>query len=240
VHEEAAKASESKTSTEVNEDDEEGDLEDNGFVDAASDTEEEHETPKKKPTSIPDIEEEMATMKIGKPSSSSDPFNLSFRFPYIQYTYIADGRRYVSVDFLVPGMSKDHFRPKIEGTDLVLHVVTPDFFVNENRLKLAHGGDDDFNGNTNKSTAFQEIAGKIISDHGSELMGDPQRVKLPFPVEEKIADWELLAFTNPDQAVMDAIQSEAFFWVLSVDVVGLVKVKKAKKKGGFRVFGSPA
>jgi hypothetical protein len=28
--------------------------------------------------------------------------------------------------------------------------------------------------------------------------------------------------------------------LLSVDVVGLVKVKKEKKKGGFRVFGSPA
>jgi hypothetical protein len=180
-------------------------------------------------------------MKISKPSSSSsDPFNLSFHFPYIQYTYIAYGCHYVSVDFLVPGMSKNHFHPKIEGTDLVLQVVTPNFFVNENRLKLTHGRDHAFNNNTNKSTAFQEIAGKIISDQGNELMGDPQRVKLPFPVEDKIANWELLAFTNPEEDLMDAVDAEAFFWVLSVDAVGLVKVKKAKKKGGFGVFGSPA
>jgi hypothetical protein len=38
---------------------------------------------------------------------------------------------------------------------------------------------------------------------GDELIGDPQRVKLPFPVEDEIVNWELLAFTNPDEELMN-------------------------------------
>jgi hypothetical protein len=124
-------------------DEEDEDVENENFFEG-TEVDEEPETPKQKPSSVSDIEEEMATMKIGKPSASLDPFSMSFRFPYIQYTYIADGRRYVSIDFLVPGMSKDMFRPKVEGADLVLGVVMPDFFVNENCLKMAHQDDRGF------------------------------------------------------------------------------------------------
>jgi hypothetical protein len=202
------------------------------------------ETPKKKvPSStVSDIEEELSTMKIHKPSPSSNgPYNMSFRFPYIQYTYIEDGRRHVCTDFLVPGWKKESYRPKVEGMDLVLGVAMPDVFFNERRLSLSNEHDMEFNANTNKATAFMEVAGKIVSDlaDGEEIVADPQRVKLPFAVEDEIAEWEIQAFENDDaQELVDSLGAGQFFFVLSVDLIGIVKVKKTKKTGGFRVFGS--
>jgi hypothetical protein len=64
-------------------------------------------------------------------------------------------------------------------------------------------------------------------------------VKLPFAVEDKIAGWELQAFQNPDESFGDMLGGKQFFFVLSVDLIGVAKVKKTKKNGGFRVFGSP-
>jgi hypothetical protein len=159
------------------------------------------ETPKKKAPTVDDLEEELSTMKIHKPSaSSSGPYNMSFRSPYIQYTNIEDERRHVCTDFLVPGWKKESFHPKVEGMDLVLGVAMPEVFFNENHIALSNAHDMDFNKNTNKATAFMEVTGKIVSDleDGEEIVADPQRVKLPFAVEDEIADREMQAFENHD------------------------------------------
>jgi hypothetical protein len=92
----------------------------------------------------------------------------------------------------------------------------------------------DFNENTNKATAFIEVSGKIVSDltDGEDLVVDPQCVKL-FAVEDEIAEWELQAFENPDEELGDALGAQQYFFVLSVDLIGVAKIKKAKTSGSF-------
>ena len=73
-------------------------------------------------------------------------------------------------------------------------------------------------------------------------MSDPTQAKLPFKCKEDITEWEILAFDNEDR-FNDEVGSLQYYFVLSVNLIDVEKVKKTKKKeGGFCNLGkvSPA
>jgi hypothetical protein len=63
------------------------------------------------------------------------------------------------------------------------------------------------------------------------------QVKLPFKVDEEIEKWELLAFDNSDEFSRE-IGNQQYYFVLTVDLVGVEKVKKEKKAATFLMLGS--
>jgi hypothetical protein len=175
----------------------------------------------------------------GAPSSS--PFNMNFFSPYIMYTYIEEDVRMVTIDFLVIGQSKSAYRPRVvsDGHGLQLGMVVPNFFAEEARLQTAHYSDTGFNEDTHKATALREIVAKYTDnlDHEEPLMGEPMQIKLPFKVEEEIVKWEVLAFDNSDEFSAE-IGIQQYYFLLTVDLVAVEKVKKEKTAPTFRMLGS--
>jgi hypothetical protein len=174
-------------------------------------------------------------------ASSSSPFNMNFFSPYILYTYIEDDLRMITIDFLVIGQSQSAYRPRVisDGYGFQLGMVVPNFFAQEDRLQIAHGLDLGFNEDTHKATALREMVAKYTGNLDPEepLMGEPMQIKLPFKVEEEISKWELLAFDNSDE-FSDEIGNQQYYFVLTVDLVAVEKVKKEKKAATFRMLGS--
>ena len=174
-----------------------------------------------------------------KPSS----FSTGFAFPYILYKYVEDNRRKITIDFLVLGMHRSMYRPIISSDhkSLLLGVVVPAFFTDQNRLQLAHGLDDTFTEDTNKATAFQEVTATMTNhlDAETPLIGAPQVVRLGHEVEEEIDSWELQAFENDDPRFTNLVGENQHFFVLTVDLFIAGKVKKQRKVGGMRILGSP-
>jgi hypothetical protein len=172
---------------------------------------------------------------------SSSPFNMNFFFPHILYTYIEEDVRMITIDFLVIGQSKSAFRPRVvsDGHVFQLGMVVPNFFAQEDRLQVAHHHDAGFNEDTHKATALREIVAKYTDSLDAEepLMGEPMQVKLPFKVEEEIEKWELLAFDNSEEFSTE-VGIEQYYFVLTVDLIGVEKVKKEKKAPGFRMLGT--
>ena len=72
-------------------------------------------------------------------------------------------------------------------------------------------------------------------------MSNPMQAKLPFKCKEDITEWEILAFDNEDR-FNDEVGSLQYYFVLSVNLIDVEKVKKTKKEGGFCNLGkvSPA
>ena len=101
-----------------------------------------------------------------------------------------------------------------------------------------------FGENTHRATAMGEVCDDIEKPYEDAkadttiIIGEPQRVKLPFACEEDIVHWECQLFENDDEEYTNDIGANTYFNVLSVDLVGIAK-KKKKKKGGTRVIGSP-
>jgi hypothetical protein len=253
----AAEKSETKTAKEVNRTEDPDEDADEDFVDYSEedyeeDLAEEVEDCKPAPSEkaefvVEDLDEAFCTMTISKPSSSTaitKTASLGFQFPYIMYSYIEDRRHCVSIDFLVIGMGKANFRPKVvqNGKVFQLGMVIPDFLVDTNRLQVANEGDKGFNRRTHKATAFEEIVAKITANHDGEepLLGEPMKIALPIQCEEEIKDWEILAFDNADVEWCDQMECQQHFFLLSVDLIGTAKIGKEKKKGGFRKLGSPS
>lgn len=136
-------------------------------------------------------------------------------------------------------------QPKMadSGLELQVAMVVSAFFANANRLMVANVGTSGFTQDNHKATAFKEVAMKLHDHHESfdedDIIGDLQRVKLPFKCEQHIVEWEVQAFENESQELTDGLGSTQFYFVLSVDLVSVVKERKKKEKGGFRVVKSP-
>jgi hypothetical protein len=86
-----------------------------------------------------------------------------------------------------------------------------------------------------------EIAAK--TNFKSEVFADPQFVRLPFVVEERIVSWELQGYTNAlldDEggSLTDALGGEQFFFTVYIKLRKL-KTKK-KTAGGFRIVAAAA
>lgn len=187
------------------------------------------------------IEEAVAKMSISS-RSKVQPFDLSIKFPYLSYDYIENGRRHFCVDFLVIGASKDIFRPKVskDGTELQIGMVLPNIFVDEARLLAAHNSVAHFSQNTNKATAFLAVTASVTNSlvDGEAFLATPMKLTLPFKVEEEISEWEILAFSNDDKKWREEVGLPQYYFMLAVDLVGVEKIKVARKSGGFQVFKS--
>ena len=186
------------------------------------------------------ITELLGKMSVGK-APTKKPFSMDVAFPYFLYEYEEADEKHCSVDFLVYGLPNSAYRPKVSpgGQELQLRVIVPPFFVSDDRLFVAN---DEINENTHKATAYKMAVDSIKKKHGDgsveqRLMGDPQSVKLPFPVEEQISCWEVQAFGNNDTDFhLGGVQQMVF--ILAVDLVAKEKRYK-KKEGGIRVFTTP-
>jgi hypothetical protein len=135
-------------------------------------------------TEISNLGEGLTTMSI-----SSKKYNMGFQNPYIMYQYIEDGNQLVSIDVLIPCVHRKFIRPSIHSCGMYfdLGIAVPEFFWQANRLIAANEGDNGFNKNTHKATAFQQAAKKIQEDFNTfeteEVLSGVQRFKLPFKVE---------------------------------------------------------
>lgn len=71
-----------------------------------------------------------------------------------------------------------------------------------------------------------------------EIIGEPQRVVLPYQCEEEIEDKNILLFFG-DKEVSDGVGKQQYASVLSIDILSAEKKINKKKKGGFVLIGSP-
>ena len=170
-------------------------------------------------------------------------FGIDFVMPFIQYDYIEENRRHVTVDFLVLTLNKDKFSPRVLADGKELHVGTtvPSFFQNKARIMLANKSKDaEFTSNTHKATAFAEVVRGMMTEleWPDDLNGSVQRTKLPFRCEEDIVSWEVQAFENEDDDLTTSL-GQQYFFVLSVELVSAEKLKTTKAAGGFVMFKSP-
>ena len=190
------------------------------------------------------INKKSAKMAARKEAATSADFSMDFRYPYLMYQYIAEGQEWVSVDFLVPTQSEKNFRVAVRNNGtLSVGTIVPKFFTEDGRMQAAHEADDKFNINTHKATAQSTLCDKIQknfeNDLSDDIMGTPQLVKLPIPVEDEVAKWECQLFASDEHAFAEELQTDIYYSVLSVDLKGKEK-KKKKVKGKVRIIGSPA
>ena len=199
---------------------------------------------KEEPSStVDDLAEELGTMVIGK--TSSGPFSMGFSFPYIMYKYVDENRRKITIDFLVFGVQKAFFKPKVvqDGRAIQVGVRIPDFFPDDWRLQVANTNSRSFNTNTNKATALREVVAKICDeqdDNQDGFIGPPQVIKLTDKVDEEILYWEIHAFEN-DCAKMATkfAGNQQYFFILTIDLLVVERVKKVNRRGAMKVFASP-
>ena len=107
--------------------------------------------------------------------------------------------QYVIVDFFVPGMAKELFRPIVkQGKILQLSYRLPSIFTSENWLQMIKDSENDFafDSKTHMMSAFNTVAAKVTNNVavGDHLYSVPQEISLPITVEEKINHWSLDAF----------------------------------------------
>ena len=113
-------------------------------------------------------------------------------------------------------------------------------FPKANRLMRAHG-EDTFTADTHKATAFEVISEEVQDkynlkdDEDAKINSGGQVIKLPFKCDEEIVDWEIQYFGNNDAALVHDLRSKAFYAILTVEVMSVIKPKK-KKRGSTRVF----
>ena len=131
-------------------------------------------------TDIEEITEAVGKMKVVGVNNKSlkDTFCLDLH------------HKVVTIDFLVLGMNKKRICSKVnnERTELLVGCVVPLFFAPEPHLDLA---DLNICHNTHKSTAYKDTQEALIANHGDgseeePLLGEPQKVQLPFIVEHEI------------------------------------------------------
>ena len=190
--------------------------------------------------------EGVGKMKVGgvaQQAASSDPFCMNFRFPHIMHDCEAKDRKVIAIDFLVVGVHKKNLRPKVsdDGGEPHLGCAVPSFFAEDRRLELA---DATVRHDTHKMTAFRGMRQSIPAKHGDgseeePLIGEPQKVQLPFAVEHEIRKWEVQTFENDDEDFHQCMQEvPQHFFVLTATMLSVEKRCK-KKEGNFRIFGSP-
>ena len=79
---------------------------------------------------------------------------------------------------------------------------------------------------THKLMAFLDVAHAILKKHGDgseeeQTVGNPQKLKLPFKVEQHIKEWEVQTFENEDEDSNNKMEEmQKFFFSLDSDNVG--------------------
>ena len=187
------------------------------------------------------------TMNIG---GEKETFWLGQACPYMFYDYIEDDQQKVAIDFLVPTVAKENFVLKMSpnGMELLMSIKMPLFFVDQTRLLTAHQSNRKFSKNSGKAIAFAECMKKIHAVYGgedggspSEIVGPPQKIKLPFKCDADVTvDKETLNFDMDDEELKDDLEgNEQFFQVLAVELESVVKPRKVKSKKARRIIRSP-
>jgi hypothetical protein len=212
-----------------NDDSEDFEEEDNNS-DSMSTPGKKKKTPKKSKSPVPSVAD--VTMKV----SSSKPYSMNYKFPYIMTTYKEEDDEMIDIDFFVPSFPKDHFIPDIvdKGNELELRTQIPKFFPDANRVMKSNQGDG-FNQNTYKAQAWKDIVSQIDDDFNFAkiIIAEPMSVRLPFRVEERIVSWEVQAYANKNEWITDNLGSPQFHFTLNVK---LMKLKsKRRTVGGFRI-----
>lgn len=194
------------------------------------------------------LTKQFAQMSVQKAS-----FSMEFKCPYIMYDYVVNGRKVVTVDFLVVNQHRRFFRLAINGGKVLeLKIVVPAIFYNSQRLAVAHEEATNFDHNTHKSTAFHSRCKEIKKTLGVatnddeaeefEVSAGKQCVQLPFEVEDEFfpgasvhgTGYEILVMDNDDERLYDELGGESTqFFVLSVDMVHIEK-EKTRVVGGMR------
>jgi hypothetical protein len=148
----------------------------------------------------------------------------------------------ITIDFIVVGQSKSayHLRVVSDVYGFQLGMVVPNFFAQEDHLQAAHYTL--IQASMKTLTRLQHCMRLLPStdnlDLEEPLIGEPVQIKLPFKVEEEIVKWELFAFNNSNK-FSEKSGNQQYYFVLTVDLVAVEKVKKEKKAPTFRMLGSP-
>ena len=204
------------------------------------------ETKEKDEDNLTEAFEEM-TVVSKKPSCgpSVNPFCMDVFFPYVMYQWISGNFRRLTIDFLVMGQLKSMFRPSIaQGSVFELGMEIPGMFFKENRIRVANQSRV-FNRTSNKTTAYREVIGVVTADRktaSEPFIGNPQQIQLPFPCENQIHSWDMLIFTNSDRNFIDELgggNAIGHFFILTVELIGIERVKKEFLDGRSRVLGDP-
>ena len=74
-----------------------------------------------------------------------------------------------------------------------------------------------------------------------DIIGTPQQVKLPFPCERQIHSWEFNSFANLDTDFLECLGDDqtSHFHILTVELIGIERIKKDFVNGRVRMLGDP-
>ena len=197
--------------------------------------------PKTVPSPITSLEQEMSSLKIEGASEASS-YSLETKFPFIQYTYVKDGREWCTCDFLVWSEHEEGFHPFMGGPNrLDLNVLVNPIFPNEERLLVVNQDDPNHNIDTNKQTSLEKISGTITNQlaYGEPLIVPANSVNTLIEIEQ-IANWSVQAFITANTKWTEEMGATMFHFILQVNMLGTMQIKKKKKKGKTKIYASPA
>ena len=166
---------------------------------------------------------------------------------YMIYDFMQDRKHYCIVDVFVSSMGRDKFTPKVMsgGNKLSIGMVSPKFFFQYDRLKLANILNVGFNENSHKATAFEEALRDMRKElkvkKGGEISGEDIIIPLPFRCDQHIVRWGLLSFENKDKEVVDKHNPDVQMNdILSLQLLSEERIESdEEEKGEVLVFKSP-
>ena len=124
-------------------------------------------------------------------------------------------------------------------------MVSPKFFFQYDRLKMANMRNVGFNENSHKATAFEQalrdMRRELKVKKGGEVSGEDMIIPLPFRCDQHIVRWGLLSFENKDREVMDKHNPDVQMNdILSLTLLSEEKMESdEKEESEVLVFRSP-
>ena len=160
---------------------------------------------------VSDLSNNLSSMYLRNSGNSGGVkrYSITKDHTYMIYDFIQDRKHYCIVDIFVPSMERDTFTPNVMpgGNMLSIEMVSPKFFFQYDRLKMANMRNVGFNENSHKATAFEQalrdMRRELKVKKGGEVSGEDMIIPLPFRCDQHIVRWGLLSFENKDREVMD-------------------------------------
>ena len=194
--------------------------------------------PKVAPTTVDSATKSMASMSV----SGFKPYSMNFVSPFMVKSFLHNDRKGVTVEFLVLTVSEESIRLSVDPGGLVLSlgIIVPDFFPEEERLLVSNMGVAGFDSNTNQYTAHQAVVQDIRKEYAAkpEIVGAPQKVKLPFQCELDIVGQELTLFNGDNEISAGLGGIQQYYSVLKVDLLAVERTTQKKSRPAMRVVGS--
>ena len=160
---------------------------------------------------VSDLSNNLSNMYLRNSGNSGGVkrYSITKDHTYMIYDFIQERKHYCIVDISVPSMGRDKFTPNVMpgGNRLSIGMVSPKFFFQYDRLKMANMLNVGFNENSHKATAFEQalrdVRRELKVKKGGEVSGEDMIIPLPFRCDQHIVRWGLLSFENKDREVMD-------------------------------------